>query len=163
MSTLKAICIILELYVSREKSSCAGPWPYIEHTIYILLFVSTLGHGLDKLYVYSNDDKGKKHYTFQDPRPRDLMLWRGHLSHNREYAFVFTITIYITLVAMDSRNYNSAFLCNYWFLFILWSGCLYAITKPSNKSLMLYLPFFHRKMYNNIILGNIFLSSQIVS
>ena len=53
-------------------------------------------------------------------------------------------------------DYNYVFLCNNWFLFILSWGCWYAILNPSNKSLTLCLPFFHRIMSSYIILGNIF-------
>ena len=40
-----------KLNYPRNKISCAGPWPFSEHAIYLLLFLSTLGHGSDKLSI----------------------------------------------------------------------------------------------------------------
>ena len=38
------------------------------------------------------------------------------------------------------RDYNAAFLCNSWFLFILWWGCWYVNMSPSDKFLILGWP-----------------------
>ena len=62
-----------------------------------------------------------------------LMLGRGYISHYSEYALSSTLSIYITLIAIVLREYNTAFLCNCWFLFILWWGSWYANMNPSDK------------------------------
>ena len=41
-----------------------------------------------------------------------LMLGRGYISHYSEYALSSTLSIYITLIAIVLREYNTAFLCN---------------------------------------------------
>ena len=41
-------CKILFNY-PRGRGSCAGAWSYSEHAIYLHPFLSTLGHGSDKL------------------------------------------------------------------------------------------------------------------
>ena len=33
------------------RGSCAGAWSYSEHTLFLLLFLSTLGYGSDKLSI----------------------------------------------------------------------------------------------------------------
>ena len=43
----------------------------------------------------------------------DLMLGRGYLSHYSEYALSTTLSIYITLIAIVTREYNAAFLCHF--------------------------------------------------
>ena len=37
----------------RAGVLCAGAWPYSENAIFLLLFLSTLGHGSDKLKIYT--------------------------------------------------------------------------------------------------------------
>ena len=55
-----------------------------------------------------------------------LMLGRGYISHYSEYALSTTLSIYNTLIAIVLREYNAAFLCHWFFLFILWWGSWYA-------------------------------------
>ena len=44
------------------------------------------------------------------------MLGRGYISHYSEYALSSTLSIYITLIAIVLREYNTDFLCHCWFL-----------------------------------------------
>ena len=47
-----------------------------------------------------------------------LMLGRGYISHYSEYALSYTLSIYITLIAIVLSEYKYAFLCHCLFLFI---------------------------------------------
>ena len=49
------------------------------------------------------------------------MLGRGYLSHYSEYALSSTLSVYITLNAIVSREYNSASLCHLSFMFVSYS------------------------------------------
>ena len=40
----------------RCRGFCAGAWSYREHAIFLLLFLSSLGHGSDKLRVMQYND-----------------------------------------------------------------------------------------------------------
>ena len=63
-----------------------------------------------------------------------------HISHHSEYVFS-SLSIYFTLIAIVLNDYDSAFLYNCWFLFIIW-GCWYAPfwQEFSVKSLILRWP-----------------------
>ena len=56
-------------FITSGTGSCAWAWPCSENAIFFL-FLSTLGHGSDK--VYSNDDQGRVYQNckFHDPRCR---------------------------------------------------------------------------------------------
>ena len=66
-----------------------------------------------------------------------LMLGRGYMSHYSEYASFSTLSIYITLIVIVLSEYNAAFLCHFWFSFILWCGSLYA----NYKLITIHAPF----------------------
>ena len=57
----------------------------------------------------------------------------GHISHFNDYRLSYTLSKYSTLVHIILREYNIAFLCHCWFLWILWWGCWYAYMSPSDK------------------------------
>ena len=86
----------------RDRSFCAGAWSYSEHAILLLLFLSTLVH------------ESKFHY------------YRGWGSSARmwlcKWISISILAIYITLIEMELSEYNAAFLCYCWFLFILFWG-----------------------------------------
>ena len=63
-----------------------------------------------------------------------LMLMRGHISQNSEYASSSSLLIYSILIAIVVlRDWYAASQCHCWFLFILWWGCWYANMNTSNK------------------------------
>ena len=57
------------------------------------------------------------------PAAEVLMLRFCHTSHYSDHALSSTLSIYSTLIAIVLRDNNAAFLCNCWFLFILWWDC----------------------------------------
>ena len=48
--------------------------------------------------------------TFMTPGAGVLMLGRDHISHCSEYVVSVTLSIYSTLIAIVSRDYDAAFL-----------------------------------------------------
>ena len=67
-----------------------------------------------------------------------------HISHHSEYVFS-SLSIYFTLIAIVLKDYDAAFLCNCWFLFIIIMGLLICKYAPfwqgfSVKSLILMWP-----------------------
>ena len=108
---------------------------YSENAIF-LLFLSTLGHGSDKLsFKLWWPRKGLPNCKFHDPWGRSScarawpcksLLWKG------------IIFFFINIQHIDCyciKGCFSAFLCHCWFLFILWWGCWYANISPSEVSL----------------------------
>ena len=57
---------------------------------------------------------------FMTPRTGVLLLGHGHKSHYSGYVLSFTLSIYSTLIAIVSRDYDAELLYHRWFSFILW-------------------------------------------
>ena len=99
----------------RGRDSCADAWPYREDAMFLLLFLSTLGHGSDKLSIKQNMTKegSAKIVNFITIGAGDHMIERGYISHYYSEYALLSLSIYITLIAIVLGEYNSVFLCNY--------------------------------------------------
>ena len=73
-----------------------------------------------------------KTVNFISSAARGLMLGRGYICLYCDYALFYTLSI--ALVAIVLREYNAAFLCHCWFLFILWLASWYANMSSSDNT-----------------------------
>ena len=71
--------------------------------------------------------------NFMNPQAGVLVQGCGHMSCS-ENALSSTLSLYSTLIVIVLRDYDAAFLCYCWFLFILWWGCWYAWTLLSRHN-----------------------------
>ena len=99
---------------------CIRDRPYSENAIFLLLFLSTLGHGSDQVnsFVMMTKEGSTKIVNFMTPWAWVLILRHGHIWHYSEYALSSTLSIYSTLIAIVLRDSHTAFLCHvYFYLF----------------------------------------------
>ena len=90
-----------DTWVTRDRDSCAGEWSYSEHAIFLLLILSTLGHGSDKLSI---KQKLPRKGLFITIWAGGLMLGRGYISHYNEYMhylLLYQYTSFWLLLAAD--------------------------------------------------------------
>ena len=106
-----------KFHYPRGRGSCARAWPYKSYseTALFLYQSSSLLPGIDQtnFCVYSNDDQGRVYQNCN-----------FHISHNSEYVFSSSLSIYFTLIAIVLKDYDAAFLYTCWFLFIIIMGLL---------------------------------------
>ena len=122
MMTKGRVCQNCKLNYPRSRCSWAGSWSYSEHAVFLLLFLSTLGHGLDKLSI-------KQLWTIKEGSTKvvNFVTIKVLCLINKSYTLSPTLSIYITLIAIIVlRESNAVFLCHCWILFILWWGSWYA-------------------------------------
>ena len=72
----------------QGRDSCAGAWPYRKDAMFLLLFLSTLEHGSDKLSKKQKKTKegSAKIVNFITIGAGGHMLERGYISNYSEYA-----------------------------------------------------------------------------
>ena len=94
--------------------SFVRPWPYGKNAIFLLLFLSTLRHGSDKLSIYTVVMITKEGSTiivnFTTHESGVLMLGHNHTSHYSEYALPSTLSLYSTLFVILLRDCIAGFL-----------------------------------------------------
>ena len=86
-----------------------------------------------KCIVMITKEGSTKTVNFLTPSAELDVIGRCHVRYIGEYAISSTLWIYTIFIVIVLSDYNAAFLCHCWFLFILIWACCYANRTPTDK------------------------------